>query len=60
MYTTDAKLLLQMVKVESCMKQDFREDYFPALMRSGLDLDSEESFQTIITSALLEEDGGMM
>ena len=49
-----------MVKVESCMKQDFREDYFPALMRSGLDLDSEESFQTIITSALLEEDSDMM
>ncbi|XP_037083087.1 uncharacterized protein LOC119103599 [Pollicipes pollicipes] len=45
----------QMAKVESCMKQDFREDYYPMLLRSGLDMGEDESFQTIVTSMLLEE-----
>ncbi|XP_037083363.1 uncharacterized protein LOC119103810 [Pollicipes pollicipes] len=49
----------KMAKVESCMKQDFREDYYPMLLRSGLDLGEDESFQTIVTSMMLEEAGDM-
>ena len=49
----------QMAKIEACMKQDFREQYLPELMRDNMNLDGEESFQTIITSALLEEEDSM-
>ena len=48
-----------MAKIEACMKQDFREQYLPELMKDNMNVDGEESFQTIITSALLEEDSMM-
>jgi len=51
---------MKTVKLESCMKQEFREEYYPMLTKSGLDWGEEESFQTIITSAWLEEGGDMM
>lgn len=49
----------QMAKIEACMKQDFREQYLPELMKDGMDMDSEESFQTLITSALLDDESAM-
>jgi len=51
---------MKMAKIEACMKQDFREAYLPELMKEDVNTDGEESFQTLITSALLEEDSGMM
>ncbi|XP_043194843.1 uncharacterized protein LOC122366535 [Amphibalanus amphitrite] len=50
---------LKMAKIEACMKKDFREQYLPELMKGGMNVDDEESFQTIITSAILEEDSDM-
>ena len=49
-------ICLQMSKVEACMKQDFREHFMPEMMKDDMAVDSEEGFQTLITSALLEDD----
>ncbi|XP_043194830.1 uncharacterized protein LOC122380415 [Amphibalanus amphitrite] len=46
-------------KIGACMKKDFREQYLPELMKDDVNVDGEESFQTIITSAILEEDSMM-
>ena len=56
---TISTVLWQMAKLEACMKKDFREDYLPELTKDGMDTDGEESFQTLITSALLEDDSNM-
>ena len=45
-----------MAKLEACMKQDFREKFMPEMMKEEMEMDSEEGFQTVITSALLEDE----
>ncbi|KAF0304046.1 hypothetical protein FJT64_002828 [Amphibalanus amphitrite] len=46
---------MKMNKVESCMKQDFRENFMPEMLKDSMEMGAEESFQTIITSAILED-----
>jgi len=47
------------VKLEVCMKQEFREEYYPMLAQEGINMDEDETFATIYTAAMLEEAGDM-
>ncbi|KAF0303240.1 hypothetical protein FJT64_024820 [Amphibalanus amphitrite] len=42
-------------KLEACMKKSFREDYLPMLVEENLPVDEDESFYTIITTAIIGE-----
>ncbi|XP_037080713.1 uncharacterized protein LOC119101476 [Pollicipes pollicipes] len=44
---------LKRAKAKSCMKQDFREEHLPMLMKADLDIDVDETFQTVMMSFMV-------
>ena len=55
MYDVTPCLLLQMAKLESCMKQTFREDYLPMLVEDNMPVDEDDSFYTHLLAAMVGE-----